>query len=243
MSEQVLAAADLTVGEHPEWHFLGLTFNIDTIVGMLIASAIVLGLGFAVRAKITSGPPGGIQLFFETITSFIRSQIESTLGVRVAPFLVPLSLALFVFILTSNWLALLPVHQWLAPPTADVNMPYALAILVFLWMHIEGARRHGGPGKHFLHVAKGHYAPLAPLWLLEQVTNTVALALRLFGNIFAGSMLLSIIALLPSSVSWLPNAGWKLFDMFIGFVHATIFVLLTIVYFSEQVQTDSDAAH
>src|SRR5699024_3734033 len=117
MSEQVLAAADLTVGEHPEWHFLGLTFNIDTIVGMLIASAIVLGLGFAVRAKITSGPPGGIQLFFETITSFIRSQIESTLGVRVAPFLVPLSLALFVFILTSRWLVLLPVRHLIATPS------------------------------------------------------------------------------------------------------------------------------
>lgn len=239
MSEQVLAA-EIAPGEFEEWHFLGLTFNVGTVVGALIAGAIVLALGFFLRARATSGVPGGIQLFFETVTKFVREQIETTIGVRTAPYLVPLSLSLGLFILVCNWFAVLPVHFALDPPTSDVNLPYALAVMVFVWMHIAGARRHGGAGRHFLHVAKGHYPKLAPLWLIEQVTNTFALALRLFGNILAGGILLSLFTMLPAAVSWLPTAGWKLFDMFIGALQAVIFVLLTIVYFSQSLETEEE---
>lgn len=235
MSEQLLADTNIEVGDHPEWHLFGLTLNADTIIGTLIVSAVVLGLGFFARAKLTSGVPNSVQLFFETITRFARDQVESTIGVRVAPYLVPISLSLFVFILASNWLGVLPIHHWIGPPTADVNLVYALLVVVFIGWHVDGIRRYN-PGKHLVNITKGHWAPFAPLWLLEQFfVYPVSLSLRLFGNIFAGGILLTLFTLLPSYISWLPNAGWKLFDMFIGLIQAIIFVLLTIVYFSETI--------
>jgi len=67
--------------------------------------------------------------------------------------------------------------------------------------------------------------------------------LRLFGNIFAGGIMVSVIALIPPYILWLPNAGWKLFDMFIGVIQALIFTLLTLIYFSEAVGSEDEAAH
>lgn len=240
MSEQQVLAAAIEPGNHPEWNVLGLTLNIDTIIATLIASAIVLGLGFFVRAKATSGVPNGVQLFFETVTKFLRDQVESAVGVRTAPFLVPLSIGLFVFILAANWLVVLPLHHipgldWgITPPTADVNLTYALVAIVFVGWHAAGIRHRRSVGKHFLHITKGHWAPFAPLWLIEQFfVYPASLALRLFGNLIAGSIMLSLFTLLPATISWAPNAAWKLFDMFIGAIQALIFALMTIIYFSE----------
>lgn len=240
MSGYVLAAVSITPGEHWEGEFLGLTFNIDTIIASVLASVILIALGLLVRAKITAGVPNGFQLGFETIVKLIRDQVEQFVGVKVAPFLVPVAISLFVFILTCNWLSVLPFH-WgnhalLEPPTADVNLVFALALLLFFWQHIAGIRTHKGPGKHLVHVVKGHYAPFAPMWIILQFVDLMSLPLRLFGNIFAGGIMVSLLALLPSYVFWLPGAGWKLFDMGIGLLQAYLFTLLTIVYFKEQME-------
>lgn len=147
MSETVLAAETIEVGVHSEWHVFGLTLHADTILSTLVAAAVVIGLGLYVRAKITSGVPNGPQLFFEGVTKFLRDQIETSIGVRTAPFLVPLSIGLFIFILVCNWLVILPLHHYLPPPTADVNLVYPMALMVFFWRQIAGARRHGGAGR------------------------------------------------------------------------------------------------
>jgi F-type H+-transporting ATPase subunit a len=242
VTQQVLAAeTTIEVGHHVEVHFLGLTLNIDTIIGTLFAAAIVVGLGFYVRAKVTSGVPNGPQLFFESVTNFLRAQVETSIGVRTAPFLLPLAIALFVFILAANWIVVLPLHHYLPPPTADVNLVYPMALLVFFWRQVAGARAHGGVFKQLKHIAQGHNPKLAPLWFLEEITAVVSHALRLFGNLLAGGVMLSLFALIPFWVTWLPTAGWKLFDVFIGLVQAFIFAFLTIVYFAQSMEDRSEA--
>jgi F-type H+-transporting ATPase subunit a len=229
-------------GTHPHWDLFGLTIDSDTVIGTLIAAVIVIGLGLFVRAKVTSGAPNGVQLFFETVNRLMRDQIENAIGVKVAPFLVPLSITLFILILISNWLSVLPMNfgengsDVLPPPTADVNLVYALAILLFVWRYVVGTQRHHGFGKHLVHVFKGHYPALGPLWILEEFTNLLSLPLRLFGNIFAGGIMIAVLGLLPAYILWLPNAAWKLFDLGIGLIQAFIFVLLTIVYFSDAME-------
>jgi len=242
MSETVLAAETIEVGVHSEWHIFGLTLHADTILGTLVAAAVVIGLGLWVRSRVTSGVPNGPQLFFEGVTKFLRDQVETSIGVRTAPFLVPLSIGLFIFILVCNWLVILPLHHFLPPPTADVNLVYPLALMVFFWRQVAGARQHGGFGKQFMHVAKGHNPALAPMWFLEEITGVVSHALRLFGNIFAGGVMLSLFTLIPFYITWLPTAGWKLFDLFIGLVQAFIFAFLTIIYFSQSME-DREEAH
>jgi F-type H+-transporting ATPase subunit a len=240
VSGYVLAAATINPGEHTQVEFLGLTLNIDTIIATVVASLIVIGLGLLVRSKITAGVPNGVQLAWETIVKTVRDQVEEAIGVKVAPFLVPLAMALFVFILASNWLSVLPLHigghPLLEPPTADINTVFALAVLLFIWWHTAGSIRHGGPHKQAIHILKGHYPPFAPMWIIEEVVHLVSLPLRLFGNIFAGGIMIALLALLPAYIFWLPGAAWKLFDMGIGLLQAYLFMLLTITYFKEAME-------
>ena len=73
---------------------------------------------------------------------------------------------------------------------------------------------------------------LLPLTILEELIKPITLALRLFGNIFAGGIMLALIGLMPAYLLWAPNLVWKAFDMFIGLIQAFIFALLTVLYFA-----------
>jgi F-type H+-transporting ATPase subunit a len=239
----VLAAeGEITPGEHWTGEFLGLTFNLDTIVGTLIAGVIVCGLGYYMAQRATKGRPSGLQLAFEALAAWVQNQVREGMGRRVPRGVVGLCITLFAFILICNWLAALPSEHYVPPPTADVNLVYPMALLVIVWVNVAGIRANGA-GRHFGHLAKP-YAALAPIEFITQyLSRPASLALRLFGNIFAGGIMVSVIALLPPYILWLPNAGWKLFDMFIGVIQALIFTLLTLIYFSESVGSEDEHAH
>jgi F-type H+-transporting ATPase subunit a len=228
--------ASITVGSHTTWRVFGQTIDVDTVLSTLVAGAIVLGLGFYLRAKATSGVPGRLQLAFETIVRAIDRQVDSSMGAAGKP-IVPLAFTLFVFILIANWLELIPTGhtpQYLPAPAADVNFTAALAVFVVVLVHVTWIRRQG------LRAYLGHYLRpykvLLPINVIEELVKPVTLALRLFGNIFAGALMLVIIAgLFP--VSWIApipilDVIWKLFDgLFVGPVQAFIFSLLTLLYF------------
>ncbi|HEY9388681.1 MAG TPA: F0F1 ATP synthase subunit A [Mycobacteriales bacterium] len=232
MSDPVLAAAEVEVGHHVTREFLGVTLNLDTIWTTAIAGLIVIGLGLYMRRRVTSGVPSGIQLVFETVTQQMQKQVESTMGLRTAPFVVPLSVTLFMFILFANWLSVIPSGhgpEYLAPPTADVNLVYAMALLVVGWMHVTGVRKRGAKN-YFGHFAKPYWW-LVPINIIEEIARPFTLSLRLFGNIFSGVIMVTLITLFPAYILWGPNVVWKLFDLFIGLIQAFIFALLTILYF------------
>ncbi|HTY28151.1 MAG TPA: F0F1 ATP synthase subunit A, partial [Mycobacterium sp.] len=87
MSERILAEASIEVGHHETAKWLGMTVNVDTVLATGIAAVIVIILAFILRAKVTStGVPSGIQLFWEAITTQMRGQIESAIGMKIAPF-------------------------------------------------------------------------------------------------------------------------------------------------------------
>jgi F-type H+-transporting ATPase subunit a len=247
MTQTFLAAeSGIQVGHHTEANWFGLTVNTDTILSTVIAAAIVLGLAFFLRAKVTStGVPNGVQLFWETLTVQMRNQIESAIGMRVAGFVLPLAVTLFVFILIANWLSVLPVqysdetgiHELLKPAASDINFVLALALFVFIAYHAAGFWRRGVLG-HPKKLLKGHVAVLAPINLVEELAKPISLSLRLFGNIFAGGILVALIALFPPWIMWAPNAIWKSFDLFVGAIQAFIFALLTILYFSQSMELD-----
>jgi F-type H+-transporting ATPase subunit a len=248
MTETIQAEGAIEVGEHQTvtWPLLG-TINIDTVLSSAVAAVIVIALAFYLRTKVTStGVPGGVQLAFETVTVGMRNQIESAIGMRIAPFVLPLAVTIFVFILISNWLAVLPLQytdtqgntsELLKSPAADINYVLALALFVFLCYHLAGFLRRGILG-HPFRVLKGHVAFMAPFNLVEEIAKPVSLSLRLFGNIFAGGILVALIALFPAFVLWAPNAIWKAFDLFVGLIQAFIFALLTILYFAQAMEME-----
>jgi F-type H+-transporting ATPase subunit a len=228
----------IEIGHHVEKEFLGMTFNMDTIWTTLIAGTIVILLGFWARSALTKDAddhvPSKIQILWEAIVGEVNRQVLDNLG-RVHPFVVPLAVALFFFILIANWMELIPSQlneetgHLLPAPTADTNLTYALAAVTIISVWIYGIRTKGTKGyfKHFLEP----YPVLLPLNILEELTKPITLALRLFGNIFAGGIMLALIGLIPAFALWAPNLLWKLFDMFIGGIQAFIFALLTVLYF------------
>ena len=115
----------------------------------------------------------------------------------------------------------------------------ALALFVFVAYHAAGIWRRGVIG-HPIKLVKGHVAFLAPINLVEEIAKPISLSLRLFGNIFAGGIMVTLIALFPPYIMWAPNAIWKTFDLFVGLIQAFIFSLLTILYFSQSMELDHD---
>jgi F-type H+-transporting ATPase subunit a len=151
-----------------------------------------------------------------------------------------------VFVLVSNWLSVLPVQfagpdgvatELVKPPASDINYVLALALFVFICYHAAGVWRRGAWG-HTKQVVKGHVAFMAPINIVEEIAKPISLSLRLFGNMFAGGILVGLIALFPWYIQWAPNAIWKTFDLFVGLIQAFIFALLTILYFSQSMELD-----
>src|ERR1700755_1272018 len=249
MTQTFLAEAATEVGHHETANWFGLTVNVDTVLSTAIAAVIVIALAFVLRAKVTStGVPSGVQLFWEAITIQLRDQIEAAIGMKIAPFVLPLAVTLFVFILIANWLSVLPVqytdssgaiHELIKPPASDINFVLALALFVFICYHAAGIWRRGILG-HPWRLLRGHAALMAPIKIVEEIAKPISLSLRLFGNIFAGGILVALIALFPPWIMWAPNAIWKSFDLFVGAIQAFIFALLTILYFSQSMELDED---
>ena len=137
----------------------------------------------------------------------------------------------------------------LPSPTADTNLTYAMAAIVIVGVWTYGIRQKGLKGylKHFLEP----YPYLLPLNILEELVKPITLALRLFGNIFAGGIMLGLIAglvsLAPANIpiggvlAGILNVIWKLFDtMFLGGLQAFIFALLTVLYFGMAGETHDE---
>jgi F-type H+-transporting ATPase subunit a len=245
----ILAAAKINPGEHPSWNVAGLSFHSDTIISTIVAGVIVCGLGLLMARQSTSGVPNKLQLTWEMLVEYIEGQVRDAMGRRPATFVVPLGVTLGIFILIANWLEVLPAqippsHEYLPSPTSDINLPAAMAVLVLVWAHIIGFKRHGIAGyvKSFLH--KPRLGGILVFFrFIEEVAKFLSLPLRLFGNLFAGGLMISLIGLFPFWLLWAPTALWKLFDMFIGGIQALIFSLLTIVYFSFAVNAGEEEAH
>jgi F-type H+-transporting ATPase subunit a len=242
------AAVEIHPGEHPEGHFLGMTWNLDTIWVTAVAGLIVILLGFWARSQLTKKTddhvPTKLQLVWETIVKEVTTQVEENLG-RVHPYVVPLAVALFFFILIANWIEVIPTepnkHIHLLPsPTADTNLTYAMGIIAMVSVWIYGIRKKG-PKAYFKHYMEPYWW-LLPLEILQDLLKPVTLALRLFGNIFAGGIMIALIGSLVSlAPGHIPIGGffavimtvvWKLFDtVFLGGLQAFIFALLTVLYF------------
>jgi F-type H+-transporting ATPase subunit a len=242
-----LLASDISVGEHPQAKLGPLTINVDIVWATIIAGLVVVALGLVLRAKATSGVPGKFQLVWEMTVGAVQRQVDESIGPRGAK-VVPLALTLFVFIFTCNLFEVLGIgsrYEFLPAPTSDINLPLAMALYVFVLTNIAAVKNRGAGG-YLAHYVKQPFSRwLFPVNLfmnfIEEIIKPLTLTLRLFGNLFAGGLMLSLLAAL---VIWklgpLPIGGllsvpftvvWKLFDMAIGAIQAFIFALLTILYF------------
>lgn len=225
------------------------TFHFDTLLVSGVLGLLVFGLMAKTAARATSGVPGGVQNFIEMVVGLVDQQVRDTFHGRSA-LVTPLAITIFVWVFVMNAMDLIPVDflpfltqkvtgnehlPFKFVPTTDPNLTFAMSITVFfimLWMNFK-VKGVGG----FLHEVFS--APfgikLAPVNFLfrvvEDIAKPISLALRLFGNMYAGEMVFILIALL--GLYQLPLAlPWELFHILIITLQAFVFMMLTIVYMS-----------
>jgi F-type H+-transporting ATPase subunit a len=213
------------------------------IFSTLVAAAIVLLLAYRVRRTATDGVPTKLQLLFETVIAQVTELTSTAIGDEGDKY-VPLGVLLFLFILICNWMEFIPSSlqvgispDLLPAPTADVNLPAALAVMVFVLCHFVSIRKRGAAG-YLKHYTKP-FGLMTPINIIEEITKPITLTFRLFGNLFAGSLMILVVAVVGDQILGSIGGGattfiwaglWKPFGLFIGFIQALIFALLTIMY-------------
>jgi F-type H+-transporting ATPase subunit a len=226
------------------------TINYDSVISSLIAIILTIAIGFWVRSKLQEGRPGKVQAIFEWGYDLLRGLVKTNVS-DDALFIIPLAMTLFLYILIGNWIEFFPlaIFPILHGANADLNQTLAMGLIVIIvvqWYSI----RVLGIGGYLKRFTKPFELPVAarivfiPLNILEEAVKPVTLALRLFGNIFAGAVMIGLIAGFASlQLPYVGTVGgtvlgslvlviWKGFDViFIGFIQAFIFMLLTVIYF------------
>lgn len=233
--------------EEPLVHFLGLTFNLANVLMITIASVIVFLIAVLSTRRIAMKPTG-MQNFFEWVLDFVKGIINSTMDWKEGGRFHILGLTLLMYIFVSNMLGLpfaivIDETLWWKSPTADPIITLTLAVMVVALSHYYGIKLKGGR-----EYAKGFFSPmkfLFPLKIIEEFANTLTLGLRLYGNIYAGELLLSLLAggLAASgiigTIAAIPlTLVWQGFSIFVGTIQAYIFTMLTMVYLSHKVSHD-----
>jgi F-type H+-transporting ATPase subunit a len=243
-------------GEGFHWDSLLVSFGLGMFFSVWL---------FLYARKATSGVPGKGQAFVELIVEFVDGQVKDVFhGNR--KFIAPLALTIFMWVFFMNAMDLLPLdtisgiitatagHEaahhtyWRMVPSADVNTTFAMSITVFFMVIFYSIKAKGGWGftkelftaPFHAHGTVWKIALAIPnffLNLVEYLSKPVSLAMRLFGNMYAGELVFMLIAgLMASWITFLPgvvvNAGWAIFHILIIGLQAFIFMVLTVVYIS-----------
>ncbi len=221
------------------------TLNLDTlIISVLIGLLIFGGMRF-VATRLTQ-VPGKLQNMVEIILDFVNKAVHEIFHHK-STFIPSLALTIFLWVFFMNAMDLLPVdliprglsyfgiEHFKSVPTADPNATFAMSLSVFMLIIIFNLRAK----KHRL-LKEMLTFPFGP-WLfpinvafriVEECVKPLSLALRLFGNMFAGELIFILIALMPWWVQWPPGAIWAIFHILVITLQAFLFMMLTVIYLS-----------
>ena len=229
------------------FEFLNLTFDWGTILSTLLAMAIVVIVSIVLTRNLAV-KPGKRQNAIEYLLDFTNGIVDGQLQKKQARQFGLYAFTLFFFVVVSNEMGLLLQLQgtdgvtYIKSPTANPIVTMTLAIMSLMVAHGMGVQELGFKG-YLKNMLFKPYAWMLPLNIIEQLANFLTLSLRLFGNIFAGEMLLTLVA---NSLAWpgqfngfwsvlaLPiEMVWQGFSLFIGGIQAYVFVILTGVFISQ----------
>ena len=174
----------------PKEIFSGVVINMQTMYMSWLTMAIVAVIVFAATRK-AEIIPSGIQNVVEVFVDWLNGLMESNMGIEGRRTVAPFVITLFLYIFVGNEIGLLPqIGPHLTSPTNDINVAFGLSITVSLTVYLLGVMKQG-PGyfKHFVQP----FAAMLPLNILEELSKPLTMALRLFGNILAGEILLVVL--------------------------------------------------
>jgi F-type H+-transporting ATPase subunit a len=219
--------------------------NLDTLIVSILLGMVFLGLFAWVGHRANAGVPGKFQNAIELIIEKVDDIVNESYA-RESSLIAPLALTIFMWVFLMNVMDLLPVDliphllgmagvpHFKVVATADPMLTFAMSISVFFLIIGYNIKMKGpiGLSKEILSQPFGW--KLIPLniafRLIDEFVKPLSLALRLYGNLFAGELIFILIALLPWWIQWTLGSVWTIFHILIITIQAFIFMMLTIVY-------------
>ncbi len=206
--------------QHWVVRFGPLSLHADTMLYSLGITVFLLALAFLATRRMKM-IPGPLQSLLEMLVEFMEGMVRENMGEKGLVYL-PFFATLLFYIFVANMLGLVP---GLRSPTADVNVTFGLAVWVMLAMQYVSIKTHGLFG-WLAHFFRPNFLFFF-LHLIELITRPLTLALRLFGNIFAGEVL---IVILYSLAPYIVPTLWLALSVVIGVIQAYIFTVLSLAY-------------
>lgn len=225
-------------------HLGGLGITNSMIYGWIV-SLVIIAIFVTIARRMTIRPKGGVTQLVEAGTNFITGVVDNAFddkakGRKYIPYFV----TAFFFIMVSNWLGLLPgvgeaitanENPLLRPFTADFNGTLAIGFVTMLVVYAASIREMGGFKKYVRHFFIG--SPLNPLYLVigilemfTDLTRVLSLSLRLFLNVAIGEIVIAVFTYLGGFLAPVAALPFVMLEMFVGFLQAYIFVMLSIMY-------------
>ncbi|EOT47090.1 MULTISPECIES: F0F1 ATP synthase subunit A [Enterococcus] len=221
-----------------------------TVLLMTLLSCFIVFLIVFVCTRNLKLKPTGKQNFIEWVIDFVRKVVADNLPSKEVKSYHLIAVTLFLFVFVANEIGLVTriilrneLTLWKSP-TANPAVTLTLALMVIAMTHFFGVKQFGFKG----YLVNSYLKPvgfLLPIKLIEEFTNIITLGLRLYGNIFAGEVLLGLLANMFISLGWwsLPIALplemiWIAFSLFIGAIQAYVFVTLSMVYLSHKIEAE-----
>jgi F-type H+-transporting ATPase subunit a len=202
-----------------------------TMITSFFISLALVGVVWVLRVALSRSPSSTPATLALLTVEWLDRLVRDVAG-RAEPALVALSGSLFLFIAACNLAGQLPGVR---PPTASLATTSALAIIVFLAVPVAGIRARGVRG-----YVLGYFRPnplLAPLHVISELSRTLALSMRLFGNMMSGHMVVALLVMLTGFLVPMPLMA---LDMLIGLLQAYIFAVLATVYVGAAIRTGED---
>lgn len=249
-----MSATAPTAAQYVQHHLTSLqvgegfwTLNLDTMIMSVLLGAVMLIVFRLAVNRITTGVPGGLQNFAESVIDFVDEIVSETFHGK-DPLIAPLAMTIFCWVILWNSVDLIPVDlipevaklfgaDYFRPvPSADMSATFGLSLSIFLLIIVYSFKGKGFVGyiEELLFHPFGKY--LMPFNLIlnfvELLAKPMSLALRLFGNLYAGELIFVLIALMPAWVQWVPGVAWAIFHVLVVPLQAFIFMVLTVVYLS-----------
>jgi F-type H+-transporting ATPase subunit a len=238
------------------------TLNLGTVFFSVALGLIFLAVFYAAGRRATSGVPGKLQNFAEVLLDFADNQVKDSFHGE-SKLIGPMALTIFIWVFLMNFMDIVPVdlfpaiarefgfHYLRVVPTADLNLTFGMSLGVFILILFYSLKVKGLKAftKELTLQPFNHPLMIPFNFILEGVgliAKPISLALRLFGNLYAGELIFILLALLSLNASWpvsvgsgvltlaqiLLALGWSIFHILVITLQAFIFMVLTIVYLS-----------
>jgi len=242
----LFAATELhvSISSQPLFHIWGIPVTnamVTGLVGVIITLAILWYVGGKVKKGKYNRFVGLVQWVFEGLLKQINDIIPDK---KLARKITPLAVTIFFMVLINYWLSVVPGLEsitWNGIPVlrslaADLNFTLALAVITLFTVQMYAIKYLGALGNGGRYLRNPFKDPIGAfegiLELIGEFSRGVALALRLFGNAFAGEVLLIVIAVLTSYLSAVVLPAFLAFELFIGFIQAYVFFVLCLIFTS-----------